>query len=1158
MRNKAGKIILLVFFLSIIVTLTLIGKNERVFADGQAINDAFYSRGLQMCYLDNHMASSYVIGDTQSGIGRDTDKVAGITSFNTPDDLDCSELLGKLGYNENAITNQSIIGLGYEPISGLYTAKFNFLRFNDVADGLSGAINTGKNLVNETSFTVKFKTDESGKVDKAMWQTDGMQKAPDDGRTIYRGTSSKTGDYIQMTVDSPNSEELIIEQDGNGGFSCRVNPVGKTPQELVQAIDQSFRDCMNVYNKSSLDGVQISDFIVNSSQSGVTERVLGFYYYPGQSEPLSSDQAKSRISTTTDGNTNSFRLKSNPEAFQTAYKTIFNKDFSESDSTVTQEQQAVLYQTYLTDFYKLEIHESCASEKEKAGEGAGLAIGQGNETDWMAAQQWHLLKLFSSDGSAKYCYARANDQSLIDKTVHGIKEEGANRLPMMAGERIGLKDISNWMLESSPSSITAGALEDFKTVSRAGESDEKTDGGQPEVTCQNSGGAGSLGWIVCSILDWMANATEFMYDNIVEPALRIEPELFTTTGGQGQNAEAAWRIFRDFANIIFIILLLIVIFSQLTGYGIDNYGIKKILPKFIIVAVLVNLSYLICLICVDLSNIVGNSIQDVFNGMTGQISANITIDPLNGTLPAGATSNVAVDVGARAGIAAVTIAGLAVGAYALYSNPALLLTLFISVLGVLISVLFVFILLAGRKAAIVLLTVVSPIAFILYMLPNTKKIYDKWFNLWKAMLLVYPICGLLIGGGNFASQLMLGIGQNTSTPAASVFTAMIVGIVPIFFIPTVIKSAYAALGSIGGTLAGFGGRLRGGFTRGARNNELYKNVQKRGIEGGIRRKAGYDSNGNRAWGEEGPNRFQRFIRGGKKNIQRNALAYRKLQSEQGALDATNGAEFMLETETANVAQSIVASGDINSIDTMRNKLKDAIRKENRAEIRAYTDALAGKGKNGRKAIKKAYNETASTMTDVAAKAFADNLVNKHGSAFKENDRSMYEVASKINQSGVASGETTQHYLDHGGREALAGKLSAETIGDMDNDAIKEIFGSFDGSTVNIPVGDAELQKQIGAAAQKALSSGTVKDVTRQTLLQKITEKTGYTAPPTNVVMGNSQPQSQHQQPEIIVPENERAAEAALQEELRKRHQNGGGAKGSSGNNNVSPGGVILS
>lgn len=386
-----------------------------------------------------------------------------------------------------------------------------------------------------------------------------------------------------------------------------------------------------------------------------------------------------------------------------------------------------------------------------------------------------------------------------------------------------IEEINNLSNEVSESDLMA-TIDSDSSYTRSTPESTNT---QTEATCQNSGGAGSLGWIVCSILDWMANATEFMYDNIVEPALRIEPELFTTTGGQGQNAEAAWRIFRDFANIIFIILLLIVIFSQLTGYGIDNYGIKKILPKLIVVAVLVNLSYLICLICVDLSNIVGNGIQDVFNGMTGQISANITIDPLNGALPAGATSNVAVDVDARAGIAAVTIAGLAVGAYALYSNPALLLTLFISVLGVLISVLFVFILLAGRKAAIVLLTVVSPIAFILYMLPNTKKIYDKWFNLWKAMLLVYPICGLLIGGGNFASQLMLGIGQNTSTPAASVFTAMIVGIVPIFFIPTVIKSAYAALGSIGGTLAGFGGRLRGGFTRGARNSNLVRDTQKR-------------------------------------------------------------------------------------------------------------------------------------------------------------------------------------------------------------------------------------------------------------------------------------------------------------------------------------------
>ena len=350
-------------------------------------------------------------------------------------------------------------------------------------------------------------------------------------------------------------------------------------------------------------------------------------------------------------------------------------------------------------------------------------------------------------------------------------------------------------------------------------SDDGGDGNSDEVekNCQNQGGAGSLGWIVCSILDWMQRTTTTMYDEVVEPSLKVEKSFFEDT-----NTFTAWETFRDISNIIFTILILFVIFSQVTGVGIDNYGIKKILPKLIIAAVLVNLSYWICLICVDVSNILGAGFQDFFNGLNSGSQATITYGGEGGG------GNVAMDVG----IVGVSVAGAAVGIVAIFSNPALLLTLFIAVLGVLISVLFMFVLLAGRKAAIVLLTVFSPIAFVLYLLPNTKKLFDKWLKLWESMLLLYPIAGLLIGGGNFASGLMLSNYKGTADGASVVpiFTAMIVGIIPIFFIPTVLKGAFSAMGAIGGMMAGAGNRLRSGANRALNNNPVSRGLQERGKE----------------------------------------------------------------------------------------------------------------------------------------------------------------------------------------------------------------------------------------------------------------------------------------------------------------------------------------
>ena len=340
-----------------------------------------------------------------------------------------------------------------------------------------------------------------------------------------------------------------------------------------------------------------------------------------------------------------------------------------------------------------------------------------------------------------------------------------------------------------------------------------------EATCGNSGGAESLGWIVCPILQWMSKAATDVYNGALKPALNVEPKLFAKNDkGEGTDAvHDAWRAFRDIANILFTILFLVVIFSQLTGVGIDNYGIKKILPKLVIAAVLINLSYLICLICVDLSNIVGNGLQDFFEGLpTGNIANSQIKDYIETKSAAGPTL-----------ISGLILALLGAGTvFAIWKEPGSLIALLVGALGVVIAIFFVFILLAAREAAIIVLTVLSPLAVVCYMLPNTKKMFDRWMKLWEGLLLIFPICGALIGGGNFVSQLLLCTGMATQG-FWSAFIAMIVGALPIFFIPTVLKSAFAAMGAIGARITGFGDRMRSGATRGMRNSNAYQDAQKR-------------------------------------------------------------------------------------------------------------------------------------------------------------------------------------------------------------------------------------------------------------------------------------------------------------------------------------------
>ena len=381
----------------------------------------------------------------------------------------------------------------------------------------------------------------------------------------------------------------------------------------------------------------------------------------------------------------------------------------------------------------------------------------------------------------------------------------------------------------------------------------------PANKCNASGGALSLGWVVCPIMEWLSDAADNIYNEYVEPSLQIEPQLFTNGNSSTWDA---WSTFRDFANIAFVILFLFVIFSQLTGVGIDNYGIKKALPKLIVAAVLINLSYVICELAVDVSNILGNSFQALFT----ELGNNLYLQPLNLD---GETVDLMSKEGIATGLSAVGLLSLlGGGTFAILANPAIMLSMLVSALGIAIALFFLFILLSMREAAVVVLIVIAPLAFVAYILPNTKKLFDRWLSFFKGLLIVYPVCGLLVGGGNYVSRLLLAanVGNGSFLTA---FTAMMVGVLPIFFIPMVIRSAFNAMGTIGSRLAGLGGRLGDRTTGMARGSQAYRNAQELGAERANRIRAGVDANG-KAYDV---GRLGTLLRGGRRNVARARSQY---------------------------------------------------------------------------------------------------------------------------------------------------------------------------------------------------------------------------------------------------------------------------------------------
>lgn len=327
-------------------------------------------------------------------------------------------------------------------------------------------------------------------------------------------------------------------------------------------------------------------------------------------------------------------------------------------------------------------------------------------------------------------------------------------------------------------------------------------------------GTGVLGWIACPVIELVGNATSYLYENFIEPSLQIQAKKIMNPNGPVGNA---WKQFRDFANILFAIAFALVILAQLTGFGISNYNIKKILPRLIMVAVLVNISFILCQIAVDLSNILGVALKDFFVGLA---------EPVSGIPGEAKTMFGGIIMSLVAGITAVgatfTILGASVAVATLASW---IFPIIIALLSCVIAVIFFFILLGVRQAGIVILVVLTPLAIVCYALPNTKSLFDKWKKMFTALLLLYPICGLMMGAGEYAGALLINLGDGGDMGVFYTLVAAMISVVPFFFIPSLLKQSMLAMGNIGAKISGLGNRLGRDATGAIRGSRFYQERQ---------------------------------------------------------------------------------------------------------------------------------------------------------------------------------------------------------------------------------------------------------------------------------------------------------------------------------------------
>ncbi|MFC4245338.1 hypothetical protein ACFOYW_18365 [Gryllotalpicola reticulitermitis] len=375
-----------------------------------------------------------------------------------------------------------------------------------------------------------------------------------------------------------------------------------------------------------------------------------------------------------------------------------------------------------------------------------------------------------------------------------------------------------------------------------------------------------IGWIVCPVMTFLSSVADSMYGILSSDFLPVSPLSTTIQASSGKSVTsptyAAWKIMQSFANVVLVIVFLVMIFSQLTdGFGneqrLASWGVKRLLPRLIIAAIAMNLSFFVCEVLIDLSNIFGVSVKGLFDGVASSVasSAGTTIT---------ATVGNGNGWGSVVGTVLDVVAGGAIGYFALTMFGSLLLA------AVLVLLMVLFILIA-RQVLIVLLVVLSPLAFVAFILPNTQKLFKRWWDILFALLLLFPIIGAVYGASELASIVLqysysakFTVGSQTiSNPNSSWFgqiLASAVMVIPLVAVPFILKGALSAVPMLGQLSqkwanranSNFGKQLRSSYQNSAigrgqatrrlarqnlRDQRFAENLQRKGVLGTLTRTA---------------------------------------------------------------------------------------------------------------------------------------------------------------------------------------------------------------------------------------------------------------------------------------------------------------------------------
>ncbi|MBL8160173.1 hypothetical protein JNJ66_07010 [Candidatus Saccharibacteria bacterium] len=262
-------------------------------------------------------------------------------------------------------------------------------------------------------------------------------------------------------------------------------------------------------------------------------------------------------------------------------------------------------------------------------------------------------------------------------------------------------------------------------------------GAGEQVQC-SAGTAAS--WLLCMILDVSLRLIDTITKEIGK-LLFIPP--FTSDDSSHAVTWTVWGNIRSIANVMFVIVLFVMIFSQATSIGISAYGIKRFAPKIVALAILSNTSSIWAPGLVDAINILTQGIGGIFDAALAASPDNKLAAPLSS---GGALNAIA---GIMLGVA---IAG------------AVVIFLAANLGAVSLAVIAMYLVLAGRLAVAEIFVATSAALPVLFATRQTEKLGSQAWDFVLSALMIGPAAMLLFGGTQTAAIIMAADASTQNPP----------------------------------------------------------------------------------------------------------------------------------------------------------------------------------------------------------------------------------------------------------------------------------------------------------------------------------------------------------------------------------------------------------